>query len=489
MIRALVSIRLGAAALGPSGAPARAMYHSLPLLVIAALLTGGGNMALLGAVAPGDNWPQWRGPLANGTSPSATPPVHWSETENVKWKVKLPGRGTATPIVWGDQIFIQAAIATGKKAAAIEPRIPPGVLAGQAAPERRRERPPGASGGGGGMNSEKPTEAYQFVLISLDRQTGKVRWQKVAREEVPHEGHHRDHGFSSQSPITDGDLVISYFGSHGLYGYDLNGNLKWQKDLGRQQTKNSFGEGSSPALSGDTVIVNWDHEGEDFIAAFDKHTGRELWRTPREETTGWSTPLVVEHGGKRQVVVNATRKVRSYDLATGKLLWECGGQTDNAIPSPVAGDDLVYVTSGFRGSALYAIKLGRTGDLTGGDAVAWSKNKGTPYVPSPLLDSGKLYLFAGNNAILSCFEAKSGQVLIDAERIDALQGVYASPVGAAGRVYLVGRNGATVVLKGSDKLEVIATNRLDEKIDASPALVGKEIFLRGHEYLYCLAEK
>ena len=488
-------MRSGSAALGPTAAYARAIC-SFKLFVAAAALAAGGNLGLPGASVPADNWHQWRGPLANGTSPSATPPVTWSETENVKWKVKIPGRGTATPIVWGDQIFIQTAIATGKKAAIVEPRIFPPVLAGQATPpsgnnppERRRGRPPGAPGGGGGINSEKPTETYQFVLLSLERQTGKVRWQKVAREEVPHEGHHRDHGFSSQSPITDGSLVVSYFGSHGLYCYDFNGNLKWQKDLGRQQTKNSFGEGSSPALSGDTVIVNWDHEGDDFIAAFDKNTGQELWRTPREESTGWSTPLIVEHGGKRQVVVNATRKVRSYDLATGKLLWECGGQTDNAIPSPVAVDDTVYVTSGFRGSTLQAIKLGRTGDLAGGDAIAWSKNKGTPYVPSPLLDSGKLYLFAGNNAILSCFDAKSGQALIDGERIEALQGVYASPVGAAGRVYLVGRNGVTAVLKRSDKLEVIATNRLDEKIDASPALVGREMFLRGHEYLYCLAEK
>jgi len=235
--------------------------------------------------------------------------------------------------------------------------------------------------------------------------------------------------------------------------------------------------------------VNWDHEGDDFIAAFEKNTGRELWRTPRDEGTGWSTPLIVEHGGGRQVVVNATRKVRSYDLATGQLLWECGGQTDNAIPSPVAAGDTVYVTSGFRGSALQAIKLGRAGDLTGSDAIVWSKSKGTPYVPSPLLDSGRLYLFAGNNSILSCFDAKSGLAVIDGERLEALQGVYASPVAAAGRVYLVGRNGVTAVLKSSGKLEVIATNRLDEKIDASPAMAGKEMFLRGHEYLYCLAEK
>ena len=477
---------------GPFRCPSQ-LSPFLQSALCGAVLAAASAATTWGATSPADNWHQWRGPLANGTSPSATPPTTWSETENVKWKVKLPGRGTATPIVWGDQIFIQTAVATGKKAEAAQSAIQPNVLAGQAAPpagenqpERRRARP---GGGGGGMRSEKPTETHQFVLLCLDRQTGKIQWQKTAREEVPHEGHHRDHGFSSHSPITDGSLVISYFGSRGLYCFDTKGNVKWQKDLGRQQTRNSFGEGSSPALFGNTVVVNWDHEGEDFIVAFDKNTGKELWRNSRDEPTGWSTPLIIEHGGKPQVVVNASRKVRSYDLATGKLLWECGGQTDNAIPSPVAAEDTVYVTSGFRGSALHAIKLGRSGDLTGSDAIVWSKNKGTPYVPSPLLDSGKLYLFAGNNSILSCFDAKSGQALIDGERLEALQGVYASPVGAAGRVYLVGRNGVTAVLKRSEKLEVIATNRLDEKIDASPALVGKEIFLRGHESLYCLAEK
>ena len=305
----------------------RCVTRSVKFLAATVALTVG-NLTLSNAAAPTDNWHQWRGPLANGTSPSANPPVAWSETENIKWKVKLPGRGTATPIVWGDQIFIQAAIATGKNAAANEPRLPPPVLAGQAAPppaenqpERRRGRPPGG-GGGGGMRSEKPTDIHQFVLLSLDRQTGKIQWQKTAREEVPHEGHHRDHGFSSHSPITDGNLVISYFGSRGLHCFDTKGNLKWQKDLGRQQTRNSFGEGSSPALFGNTVVVNWDHEGEDFIAAFDKNSGKELWRNSRDEPTGWSTPLVVEHGGKAQVVVNASSKVRSYDLATGKLLWE-----------------------------------------------------------------------------------------------------------------------------------------------------------------------
>jgi outer membrane protein assembly factor BamB len=289
--------------------------------------------------------------------------------------------------------------------------------------------------------------------------------------------------------VTDGKHVYAYFGSRGQHCYDLEGNLKWQKDLGRMQTKLDFGEGSSPALFDNTLVINWDHEGDDFIVALDKQTGQELWRQPRDEETSWGTPFVVRHGGQTQVVTAATRKIRSYDLASGKLLWECAGLTTNSIPSPVAVDGIVYLTSGFRGNALLAIRLGRTGDLTGTDAIVWRHNKSTPYVPSPLLYDDKLYFFAGNNGVLSCFDAKSGRALIDAQRVEGLQNVYASPVGAGGRVYLVGRNGVTVVIKHSDKLEVLATNRLDEKFDASPAVAGKELFLRGQEYLYCIAAK
>lgn len=338
------------------------------------------------------------------------------------------------------------------------------------------------------MRSQKPTEPYQFAVLALDRQTGKTLWQKVAREDLPHEGHHADHGFASYSPITDGKYLFAYFGSRGLHCYDLQGNLKWHKDLGKMQTKNSFGEGSSPALHGSTLVVNWDHEGEDFIVALNTETGKELWRQSREEDTSWSTPLIVQHEGKPQVITAATKRIRSYDLANGKLLWEHGGLTANVIPTPVAGNGTVYITSGFRGAALFAIKLGGSGDLTGTDFITWSHSKATPYVPSPLLSGGKLYFFSGNKDILSCFDAKTGKPLFEETRIEGLQGVYASPVAASGRVYLVGRNGGSAVIKQSDTLEVLATNRLDEKFDASPAIAGNQLFLRGHEHLYCLAE-
>lgn len=452
--------------------------------------------ASLAQAAPAENhWPHWRGPLDTGVAPNAKPPLKWSETENIQWKVKIPGSGTATPIIWENQVFIQTAIPAEKKTepakARLENLLSDQFMAqpapGGATPEGRpgRRRP----GGGGGMRSEKPSDKHQFVLMSLDRETGKVLWQKTAREEVPHEGHHPDHGFSSHSPVTDGQNIYAYFGSRGLHCYDMKGNLKWEKDLGRMQTRNAFGEGSSPALHGKTIVVNWDHQGDDFVVALDKDSGKELWRQPRSEDTSWATPLVVEHGGKAQVITSATSKIRSYDLETGKLIWECGGMTANVIPSPVAAGDLVYLLSGFRGNALLAIRLGKTGDLTDSEAIVWKHNRSTPYVPSPLLYGDRLYFLSQNTGILSCYDAKTGKAHYEAERVEGLGGVYASPTGADDKVFLVGRTGTSVVLKNSDKLEVLSTNKLDEKFDASPAIVGKQLFLRGHQYLYCIAEK
>jgi len=394
----------------------------------------------------------------------ANPPVEWSEEKNVKWKTALPGEGSGTAIVWDDRVFLLAAVPTGEKVVAT----------------------PAVSNSG--RQGEKPTEKYQFTVLCLDRGTGKIRWQKIANELVPHEGHHRDHSFASASPVTDGSVVIAFFGSRGLYCFDMDGNKKWEKDFGDMQTRNGFGEGASPALHGDTVVVTWDHEGDDdFIVALDKNTGQERWRKPRNEATGWSTPLIVEHGGKAQVIVNATGKIRSYDLENGAEIWSCGGMTPNAIPTPVTDGDTVYVTSGFRGAALFAIKLGRTGDLTGTDAIRWSHDKGTPYVPSPLLAGNQLYVISGNNGMLSCFDVKDGTQHYESERLQGITGVYSSPVAAQDRVYVLGRNGVCLVLKNSPKLEVLASNKLNDNVEASIALAGGELFIRGHEHLYCIA--
>ena len=427
-------------------------------------------------------WPSWRGPQANGVATDAHPPIQWSETNHVQWKVALPGRGSSTPILWDDQVFILTAIPTGPEAAAET-----ADASGQ--PPDRSERPRrGGAGGGGGM-VDRPTRAQQFTVLSFDRKTGKLRWTQSPRTQLPHEGHHKDHGFASASPVTDGKHLIVSFGSFGLYGYDLKGKLLWEKDLGDMRTRNSFGEGSSPALDGNTVVVLWDHEGDDFIVALDKRDGRELWRQTRDEPTGWCTPLIVSYGGRKQVIVNGTNKIRSYDLKDGKLLWECAGQTVNAIPSAVASQDRVFVMSGYRGNALQALRLDRSGDLSGTDGIVWSHAKSTPYVPSPLLVSDTLYFVSNNSALLSAFDAVTGKAHFEAERLDGLNGVYASPVAADGRIYVVGRDGNTAVLRHGSRLEVLAKNHLEDGFDASPAIVGRQIFLRGRQSLYCISEK
>jgi outer membrane protein assembly factor BamB len=451
------------------------MKHLVSLLgILAATAT-----ACLGADGALGNWPKWRGPLGTGVAPQADPPVEWSESKNVKWKVPVPGKGASTPIIWGDQIFLLAAIPAKDGAGS-------GGAAARTAPTPSPGPASGGGGRGGGM-VDRPTEAQRFVVLSYDRLTGKERWRRAVREQVPHEGHHRDHGFASGSPVTDGRTLVAHFGSFGTYALNLEGKPLWEKDLGDQSTRNSFGEGSSPALHGNTVVILWDHEGEDFIVALDVRDGRELWRQPRDEPTGWSTPLVVEHAGKPQVIVNGSNRARAYDLASGKMLWESRGQTINAIPTPVSRGSLVHLTSGWRGAALQTIRLGGSGDVTESEAMVWQHAKNTPYVPSPLLYEDLLYLFSGNNAMLSIFDSATGTVHVDAERLSGMTGVYASPLGAKDRVYLLGRDGGAVVLKKSPKLEVLATNRLDDGFDASPAAVGRDLFLRGRESLYCLA--
>jgi outer membrane protein assembly factor BamB len=406
-------------------------------------------------------WPQWRGPFATGASDRADPPVEWSETKNVRWKVEIPGRGSASPVVWGDRIFLLTAVPKdGDAAAAHQP-----------------------------LGGVKPRGLHRYVVLALDRKTGKIVWEQTAREAVPSEAAHQDNGtWASSSAVTDGELVIASFESQGIYAYDMSGKLVWQKDLGDKRMRNEFGEGSTPALHGRYLIVVWDHQGESFVVALDKRTGDEIWRMKRDEIDSWATPLVVEHEGRAQVVTAGMNRLRSYDLETGKIVWESAGVTMNPIPSPVAADGMVFVTSGFRGNSLKAIRLGDAkGEVTGSPALAWSLDRDTPYVPSPLLYRGVLYILKTNSGVLSAFDAKTGTPRYQVQRIEGVPNVFASPVGAAGRVYVVGREGTTAVIKDGPSFEMIGTNTLDDHFDASPALVDREMFLRGTKYLYCLA--
>ncbi len=291
--------------------------------------------------------------------------------------------------------------------------------------------------------------------------------------------------------MTDGDVLIASFESRGLYAYDLDGNLIWQKDLGDKLMRNQFGEGSTPALHGDTLVHVWDQQGgQSFVIALDKRTGEEKWRRDRAEIDTWATPLIVEVNGRAQVITPATEQLKSYDLETGDVVWETAGLTMNAIPSPVVVDNLVILMSGFRGNSLKAIDLTKAkGDITGTDAIVWTYERDTPYVPSPLLYDGVLYMLKSNSGILTVFDAKTGQTHYGPQRIEGLGEVFSSPVGAAGRVYITDRGGNTVVLKHGPAYEVLASNHIDDGVDASPAVVDGAIYLRSHHHLYCISER
>jgi outer membrane protein assembly factor BamB len=414
------------------------------------------------------NWHHWRGPNADGTAPTADPPLTWDDTSNIKWKVPLPSKGSATPIVWGDQVFVVTATRTDRKAT----------------PDELPKRDPRFE-----TKTSPPVHFYRFEVHSFDRDTGKLRWRQTAAERVPHEGHHPTHSYAAGSPITDGQRLFVSFGSFGNYCYDLAGKLLWERDLGRLHTRLAWGEAVNAVVHGDHLLLNWDQEADSALICLDARTGKTRWRAPRDEHTTWSTPRVVEHAGRFQVVTNGNERIRAYDLETGKELWQCGGMTVNPIPSPVAAGDVVYVMSGYRGSAARAIRLGGAGDLTDSDRILWRHDRGTPYVASPLLAGGRLYFTEERRNLFTVLDAETGRPVLDRVRLPNVTSFYASPVAAGGRIYLTSQNGTTLVLKPSDKLEVLATNRLDDVIDASPVAVGKQLFLRGEKFLYCIEEK
>lgn len=438
-------------------------------------------------------WPTWRGPDGSGEAKNGNPPVTWSETDNVAWKTALPGLGNSTPVIWGNHIYVTTAIETEEVGEAPElPAAPERAGGGARAGERGGRRGGRRSGRrGGGQNHPAPKHVFDFRVICLERQSGKVEWSTSVVRAVPHEGGHKTGSQASSSPITDGTHLFAHFGSRGVHCLTLDGKLVWSRnDLGLMRTRNQFGEGSSPALSGNTLIVNWDHEGDSFVVALDKATGKEKWRQARDEVTSWSTPVIAEVDGRAQAIITATGASRAYDVETGHVVWSCTGMTVNAIPTPIVQDGTAYLMSGFRGAMLQAIRLsGAKGDITDSDHVLWSHNRQTSYVPSALLYGANLYFLRSNNAVLTCLDAATGKLRYEGQRLPGLRTVYSSPLGAAGRVYLVSRDGVTKVFKAGDTYEELATNELDDAFDASPVVIGDQMYLRGHDSLYCLANK
>jgi len=441
-----------------------------------------------------DGWPGWRGD-GHGVSTGA-PPVEFGEDKNVRWKVALPGKGNSSPIVWGDRVFVTSAVGTGKKKEA----------APSEAGAERGGRPEGEDGGGergegrGGREGRgegrggrgEAIEEQEFVVLAFDRKSGKTLWEQKLVTTMPHQGTHRDGSYAAPTPVTDGERLYVSFGSFGIYALDLSGKVLWSVDLGDMLINNEFGEGSSPVLVGSNVIVLWGHEGDSFLVALDAKSGKESWRTPLAQGTNWSTPLVVTVEGKPELVIGGPR-VAAYDPATGKELWGHGeaGRRNGAIACPVALDGLVvYAMGGRGGGEARALLVGapKAEDAEEDESLLWSVRLDAPHVPSPLAYDGKVYFLKQDSGILSVLDPATGELSYGPERLEGVADVYASPIVAGEKLYIAGRDGTVEVLSTGAEITTLAVNRLEDGFDASPAVAGNELFLRGRASLYCIAE-
>lgn len=436
-------------------------------VVIACFLTGTFINSTSARVS--SNWPQWRGPEGQGVSADKGLPVEWSNTKNVKWKTPIAGLGHSSPIVWGKKIFVTTALD-----GPIIPGRPAGVTHKLA----------------DGTDFVHPAAVgadlkHTFKLVCLDRDNGKILWERVAYEGPVYDSRHKKASFASSTPVTDGKYVFAFFGAEGLYAYDFKGKLLWKQEFPKIGTA-SVGYGVSPILYSNFVIMLCDDSGgNSFIAAFDKKTGKEAWRVARKVDITWSTPVLVHTSKGTEVATAAAEAIISYDPLTGKELWRHKGLASNAVTTPVVSNDLVVLTSGYPEKVVLAIKAGGSGDVTGTPQLVWSYNKGTAYVPSPILYGEYLYLMTGNGTI-TCLDAKTGKMVYEGLRVPKATTFMASPVAFEGKILLTSEEGDTYVLKAGPKHEVMHTNSLGEPVYASPAIADGKIFIRGEKHIYCI---
>lgn len=425
-----------------------------------------------GSADNADHWPQWRGPSEIGVAPNSDPAAEWSETTNVTWKIPIPGKGHSTPIIWGDMLFLLTAVPIDQPA---DPQVPP------SGPQQRQRR---------GMQMNATDKVHRFVVMAIDRTSGDVIWEKTVKEERPQEGTHEFGSWASHSPVTDGEHLYAYFGSRGLFCLDFKGNVRWERDFGQLEKHMNFGEGSSPTLYKDKIIVTWDHNADSFLYVLDKRTGKDIHKIARDEETSWASPMVIEVDGKPQVITSATKMVRSYDLETGELIWQAAGMTRNVIPNPMYQDGVLYLASGFRGNAIMAIRVaGARGDITDSDHIIWRYDgRETPYTPSPVLVNNRLYVLRQNNGYLSCFNAETGEEIYSGQKLEGSGNIFASPLAAGGRLYIVGQQGAMYVVQEGPEFKILAKNELEDNFIASPVAIGKSLYLRGYRNLYCIEE-
>ena len=419
------------------------------------------------AGAPADaNWPQWRGPSGQGVSTEKNLPREWSATKNIKWKTPIAGRGHSSPIVWGNKIFVTTAI---------EGPVVPGAKAVKHMDGDKEFLHPDSIGA-----NHKQT----MKVICLNRETGKILWEQTAFDGAPYDNRHRKSSFAASTPATDGKYVYAFFGTEGLYAYEMSGKLAWKADLGKLGTV-GMGTGTSPILYENLIVLQCDEENGEasFIVALDKKTGKEVWRTPRKVQVSWATPLLVRTAKRAELITSGSEAVIAYDPATGKELWHHKGVESNAIPSPVANNEMVFISAGSPVKIAMAITLGGTGDLA--DAVVWKYAKGTAYVPSPILYGDYLYLTT-DRGILTCLDARTGEVKYEGGRVPIPASFTASPVAFEGKILLTSEDGDTFMVKAGPRHEILATNSVGEPVYASPAVADGKIFIRGERNLFAI---
>ena len=432
---------------------------SLALLVFLSLTT-------VGSAA---NWPQWRGPDGSGISNEKNLPAEWSPSKNIKWKTPIAGRGHSSPIVWGKYVFVTTAV---------EGEAVPGAKAAKHLIDGKEWVHPDSVGA---------DRKHTFKVIALDRDSGKILWESVAWEGTPYDNRHRKSSYAASTPATDGKMVYAFFGAEGLYAYDYKGKLAWKAQLGNLATL-GMGTATSPVVYENRVIVQCDEDNGEgsFIVAFDTKTGKEAWRTPRTKIqVSWSTPLLVRTPKRAELIASGTEHVISYDPATGKELWRHKGVESNAIPSPVANSEMVYLVAGYPAKIAMAIKLGGSGDLTGTPNMPWKYAKGTAYVPSPILYGDYLYLTT-DRGILTAIDAKTGEVKYEGGRIPIPATFTASPVAFEGKILMTSEDGDTFIVKAGPKHEILGTNSIGEAVYASPAIADGHIYIRGEKHLYSI---
>lgn len=413
-------------------------------------------------------WAQWRGPGGLGVSSETGLPSEWGAGQNVVWKVDVPGRGHSSPIVWGDRIFLTTAL----EGAAV-----PGAAGVKHYDEGKEFVHPQGVGA---------DHVQTLKVLALDAGSGRLLWERTAWEGTPYDTRHQKGSYASLTPVTDGTLVYAYFGSEGLYAYDFDGALVWKASLGGIGTM-GVGVGTSPVLYKDLIILQCDEDSgeQSFIAALDKKTGREAWRVPRKVQVSWATPILVSAAGRDELVTSGTELIIAYEPATGKELWRAKGLDSNAVPSPVAGPGVVVLSAGYPSKLAVAIRPGGEGDVSDTPRILWKYTKGTAYVPSPILYGDFVYLVT-DKGLVTCLDARTGEVKYEGGRVPAPATFLASPVAYEGKILLFSEDGDTYVLKAGPVHEVLRTNALGEPIYATPAVANGRIYIRTLGRLYAI---